>query len=354
MKQFLLDVVRGRRRGLAAFVARGGLGAASVVYGALHGMHRLAYEMGLLRRAVLPAPVLSVGNITAGGTGKTPLVEWVVRRLARRRLRVAVLARGYGRRPDGGDDVDLLGDAEHARRFAGSDRAASGRRAFEEFHPDAFVLDDGFQHYRLHRDLDLVTVDATNPFGYGRLIPRGLLRDRPSALRRAHLVVLTRVDQVPSEELEALRERVAKLSLDRPVAEAIHRPVGIRTLGDGRTAGLEWMRGRRLYAFCGLGNPEAFRRTLETAGAQVVKFRAFPDHHVYRPVEARQLEVEAQEFLAGALITTEKDATKLDPSAFRLPVASLRVELEMVRGGDRVEAMLEAAVRSPDPAIATI
>src|SRR5258705_5312146 len=166
------------------------------------------------------------------------------------------------------------------------------------------------------------------------------------------MIVLTRTDQVTPAELEALRSKIAQLSLDRPVAETVPRPVGVRTLTDNRAWGPDGVRGRRLYAFCGIGNPESFRRTVEAAGAQVVKFRAYPDHHVYRPAEARQLEVEAQEFLAGALITTEKDATKLDPSMFRLPVATLRVELEAVRGGERLEAMLESAVRTPDPAIA--
>ncbi len=354
MSSCLRDVVEGRRRGPGAAVVRGLLSVASVAYGAGHALHKLAFDLGLARRAVLPVPVISVGNIAAGGTGKTPLVEWVVRRLERRRLRVAVLARGYGRRPDGGDDEDLLGTSELVRRYADPNRVSSARRAVAEFHPDAIVLDDGFQHYRLHRDLDLVTVDATNPFGYGRLLPRGLLRDRPSALRRANAIVLTRTDQVTPSELASIREDLARHSLDRPVIDTVHRPAAVRTLADRRAWGPDWLKGRRVYAFCGVGNPESFRRTLESAGAEVVKFRAFPDHHVYRPAEARRLEVEAQEFLAGALVTTEKDATKLDAAAFRLPVASLRVELEAVRGGERLEAILESAVRSPDPAIAAL
>jgi tetraacyldisaccharide 4'-kinase len=352
MNAYLRDVLEGRRRGLGAALIRGLLSGASMGYGALHGLHRGVYQAGLLSQAVLPVPVISVGNLTAGGTGKTPLVEWVARRLERRRLRVAVLARGYGKRSDGGDDEDLLGASELIRRYVDPNRAAAGRRAVAEFRPDVIVLDDGFQHYKVRRDIDLVTVDATNPFGYGRLLPRGLLRDRPSALRRANAVILTRTDQVTVAELQGLREDVARWSLDRPVIDTVHRPVGVRTLVDRRTWGVDWLRGRRVYAFCGIGNPGSFRRTLESAGAEVVKFRAFPDHHVYRPAEAKQIEVEAQEFLAGALVTTEKDATKIEPSMFRLPVASLRVELEAVRGGERLEAILESAVRNPDPAIA--
>src|SRR5688572_10931907 len=184
MSAYLRDVIEGRRRGLGASVLRGFLSVASVGYGAAHGLHRMAFLMGLLRPAILPIPVISVGNLSAGGTGKTPLVQWVVRRLERRRLRVAVLARGYGRRPDGGDDEDLLEPSELVRRYADPNRAGAARRALAEFRPDIAVLDDGFQHYRIHRDVDLVTIDATQPFGNGRLLPRGLLRDRPSALRR--------------------------------------------------------------------------------------------------------------------------------------------------------------------------
>lgn len=354
MNGYFRDVIEGRRQGLGAALAGGLLSVASIGYAALHGLHRMAYRIGLLRRATLPVPVISVGNITSGGTGKTPLVEWIVRRIERRRLRVAVLARGYGRRLDGGDDEDLLGPSEFVRRFVDPNRVRAGRRAIAEFHPDAIVLDDGFQHYRLHRDIDLVTIDATNPFGYGRLLPRGYLRDRPSALGRAHAIILTRTDQVTVAELEELRGDVARFSRDRPIIDTVHRPTGVRTLADRRSWGVDWVRGRRIYAFCGVGNPGSFRRTLESAGAEVVKSRSFPDHHVYRPAEARQIEVEAQEFMAAALVTTEKDATKLDVSGFRLPVAALRVELEATRGGERLEAILESAVRTRDPAIAAL
>lgn len=354
MSGFFRDIIEGRRRGLAAAAGAGLLSLASVGYAALHGLHQGLYRVGLRRRVRLPVPVISVGNLTAGGTGKTPLVEWIARRFERRRLRVAVLARGFGRRPDGGDDEDLLGASEFVRRYVDPNRVRAARRALSEFRPEIFILDDGFQHFRMHRDVDLVTVDATNPFGYGRLLPRGLLRDRPSALRRAHAIVLTRTDQVTVAELEFLREEVARHGEGRPVIDTVHRPAGVRTLADGKSLGVDWLRGRRVFAFCGLGNPGAFRRTLESAGAEVVKFRAFPDHHAYRPAEARQIEVEAQEFLATALVTTEKDATKLDVRAFRIPLAALRVELEAVRGGERLEAILESAAHAPDPAIATI
>ena len=354
MHNYARDVIEGRRQGLAAAGVRALLSVASAGYGALHGLHRLAYSLGFARSATLPAPVISVGNISAGGTGKTPLVEWIARRLERRRLRVAVLARGYGKRADGGDDEDLLGPSDFIRRYADPDRVRSARAATREFRPEVFLLDDGFQHYRIRRDVDIVAIDATNPFGYGRLLPRGYLRDRPASLRRAHAIVLTRTDQVTPAELEGLRAEIAGYSLDRPIADSVHRPVGVRTLADGRARGLDCLKGRRVYGFCGLGNPGAFRRTLVAAGADVVKFRAFPDHHAYRLAEAQQLQVEAQEFMASDLVTTEKDATKIDAASFRLPVAAVRVELEIGRGIERLESILESCVRTPDPAIAAL
>lgn len=352
MKSYVLSVLQGRRRGLLAFLTLGALRAASVGYALAHGLHRLGYALGLLRAARLPAPVLSVGNLTVGGTGKTPLVELVARRLARRNLKVAVLARGYGRTGAGVDDEDLLGGMPNVTRFTGADRVASARRATAEIHPDVFLLDDGFQHYRVRRDLEIVTVDATNPFGPGGRVPRGLLRDDPRALARADLVVLTRTDQVTPAELSLVRERVAALSGGRPVVETVHRPCAVRTLWNGRTAPLEWLKGRAVYAFCGLGNPESFWRTAKAAGADVVKTRAFPDHHAYSPRDLRQMEAEAQEFMAAAMLTSEKDATKIEPSSFSRPLAALRVELEVTRGDELLEALLDRLVRDLAPAAA--
>ncbi|MBI4565477.1 MAG: tetraacyldisaccharide 4'-kinase [Planctomycetes bacterium] len=352
MRNYLLDVIHGRRWGVKAAAVRAALSAGSIAYETLHELHRLAYRLGLARSVRLPVPVVSVGNLTAGGTGKTPLVDYLARKLAGRRLRVAVLARGYGRRPNGGDDEYMLESLglPNVARFAAADRAAAARRAIEEFAADVLLLDDGFQHYRIRRDLEVVTVDATNPFSNGRLLPRGLLRDRPSALQRAGVVVMTRVDQAPEPELKLLRERIAKISGARPIVEAVHRPTAVRLVWNEREAPVEWVRARRLFAFCGLGNPEAFRRTLESCGARIVKFRAFPDHYFYRPLDLLKIEAEAQEFMAEGLITSEKDACKLDPAALHLPLASLRVEMELVRGEERLDALLDTLIRDRAPA----
>lgn len=342
MRSYYLSVISGERRGIVAALLRLVLGAGTGVYRLLHGGRRLLYRAGVLRSHRLAAPVVSVGNLTAGGTGKTPLVEWIARWFARRQCRVAVLARGYGRiEGTGRDDEDLFAemDLENVVRLAGRDRVASGRRAVGEYKADVLLLDDGFQHYRVRRALDLVAVDATRPFSNGRVLPRGLLREPPEALRRADLVVLTRTDQVAPEVLDGLRKRVG------PAVETVHRPVHLRQLGSKKRLELDWLKSRPFLGFCGLGNPEAFRKTLEGLGGNLVKFRAFEDHRAYDAGDARRLAAEAEEFMAEALVTTEKDATKLRAESFPLPVLALRVEIEVVRNEDLLEERLQAVVR---------
>ncbi len=342
MRRYYLSVISGQRRGPVALLLRGLLWLGTLVYAVLHGGRLVLYRLGVLRSVRFPCPVVSVGNITAGGTGKTPLVEYLARWFARKNFRVAILARGYGRVDAGGaDDEDLISgmELENVVRLAGADRAALGRKALADYRADLLLLDDGFQHFRLQRTLDLVAVDATNPFAGGRLIPRGLLRERPRALRRADLIILTRTDQVPADVLEALRERLG------PAVETVHRPVCIRSLWNRRQYGVEWLRGKGVYAFCGVGNPEAFRRTLESLGARIVKFRAFPDHHPYLPEDLRRLNAEAQEFMAEAVVTTEKDAARLNTEGFELPLTALRVEIEVTRNEELLEGRLLGIVR---------
>lgn len=348
MRRYYLSVIGGQRRGPVAAILRGLLRAGTIVYAALHGGRRLLYRFGLLRSVRLPCPVISVGNLTAGGTGKTPLVEYLARWFARRNFRTAVLARGYGRAADGQTDDEELPELENVVRLAGRDRVALARRAIDDHRAEILILDDGFQHYRLQRTLDIVTVDATHPFAGGMLLPRGLLRERPEALRRADLIVLTRTDQASPEELAALRERVG------PAVETVHKPMHVLNLWDRRKHALEWLRGRRVFAFCGVGNPDAFRRTLEALNADVVKFRAFPDHHPYMAQDLVRVSVEAQEFMAEVIVTTEKDAARLDPEGFELPLAVLRIEIEVTRNEGLLEERLLAVVRGIPRAAAPI
>ncbi|OHB76156.1 MAG: tetraacyldisaccharide 4'-kinase [Planctomycetes bacterium RBG_16_59_8] len=328
-----------RRDPISRFI-RGFLRLASLGYSVAVRTRSLMYRIGLLRAVRLPCGVISVGNVTAGGTGKTPMVAWLVRRLVERSLRVAVLSRGYGRLPGGrGDDEDFIerGMAGKAIRLTGKDRVASGRRAIADFSPDVILLDDGFQHFRIARDADILMVDATNPFSNGALLPAGLLREPPQAMKRADLIVLTRTDQVSPATLEGIRERIARLSGGKPVVESVHRALRIRNCWNKREHAPEWIRNKRVYAFCGIGNPQSFLRTLEPLGATVVKHRFFPDHYPYTPLDLHQLVAEAREFMADMLITTEKDLRRFDPEGVDFAVASVIVGLEIVKGGEDMD-----------------
>lgn len=351
MRRYYLSVISGQRRGLLSTLLRGVLWLAQIVYATLHRSRQILYGVGILRSHKFPCPVVSVGNITAGGTGKTPLVEFLVRWFARKNFRIAILARGYGKIDSrGSDDEDLISEMEleNVVRLPGSDRVATGRKALTEYRADLLILDDGFQHYRIQRGLDIVAIDATQPFANGYLLPRGLLRERPSALRRADLVILTRTDQVTPAELEGLRRQVG------PAVETIHKPVQVRSLWNRKKYGIDWLRGRNIYAFCGVGNPDAFRRTLESVGAHVVKFRPFDDHHAYTGQDLRRMNAEAQEFMAEAIVTTEKDATKVHAESFELPLAAVRIEIEIARNEELLEERLLAVVREIPRAAAPI
>lgn len=337
-----LALVRGQRRGPLAALGRLGLWALSLPYGAAVRLRNLAYDLGWLPRGGVEVPVISVGNLTTGGTGKTPCVEYVAGYFRDRDYRVCILSRGYGAEQGANDEflvlADLLPDVPHLQ---GADRLALARTAIEELESQVLVLDDGFQHRRLIRDVNLVLIDATCPWGHGHLLPRGLLREPASGLRRADAVIVTRCDQAEAGEVEAIRRRVEQLAPGRPIAETVHEPVELLN-ASGASAPLHTVHGRRVGAFCGIGNPEAFRRTLLDLGATDVDLRIYPDHHAYTRADVEALRAWAGALPAGAIIvTTQKDLVKLrlDDLAGRALWAP-RVRLRFRRGEAVVAALL--------------
>ncbi len=329
-------------------------------------MHRLrlqAYLRGWAAVRRLPCRVLSVGNLTLGGTGKTPMVEAIATLLCQRGYRVGVLSRGYGRRgreamtvvSDGtrclvlpevaGDEPVLL--AEHLPGVpvvVGRDRYAAGMLAVERFGVEVLVLDDGFQHLQLGRDLDILLLDSARPFGTGRLFPRGDLRERPSALGRADVIVFTRWERGMPMPPSAL-----PLAHPLPVSfRSCHEPSGLRALPDGRVLPLAALNGRRVLAFCGIGGPESFRRTLQRLGVVVVAFVAFPDHHPYTCLELADLIRMAEEHRAEVLVTTEKDSIRLRRlQPWRWQVWELQIRCKVVDHAPAWEAQLLGALAAP-------
>ncbi|PYS85356.1 MAG: tetraacyldisaccharide 4'-kinase [Acidobacteria bacterium] len=322
-----------------------------LLYGALVRTRLRLYRSGLLKTESVGAPVISVGNITAGGTGKTPLVEWAARAVASEGRRTCVLTRGYGRADerrrvvasDGGRvlaETDECGDEPRllAERLLGAasvvcdrDRVAAARWARENLGAEVFVLDDGFQHLRIARDLDIVTLDATAPWGGGHMLPCGRLREPPRGLTRADCVVITRAEL--ADDLEHLRAEVKRLSGGRAaVISSRVRTRGLTLLNpssDSPSTELESRAaGQSAAAFCAVGNPRAFFEHLRRAGFELRHTRAFPDHHAFTQGEVGAFAREAERRGARALLTTAKDAVKLRGYGFTLPCYVVETELE--------------------------
>jgi tetraacyldisaccharide 4'-kinase len=307
-----------------------GLTAAAMIasrfYGLGAGLRRTLYARGLLRTKKLPAPVISVGNLTVGGTGKTPVVACLAALWRDRGRRVAILSRGYGGRiqgptrlsdgerlyhkpPEVGEEPYWLARAlPGVAVYTGADRYAAGLAAWEEFKPDLFLLDDGFQHFQLHRDLDLVLLDAAAPFGNGSLLPRGPLREPLTALSAAQIIILTRFDHPRHEaNLSAIQKRFP----DKMVLTASISPVRVTSHPGGQAQAPEVVGHRALMAFAGLARPEVFAATLQDLGVDLKGFKFFPDHHNYTPQEVHDLAATARTLGAEALITTGKDWARL-------------------------------------------
>jgi tetraacyldisaccharide 4'-kinase len=340
-------LVTGEWRGPLAATLRFGLLLLTPLYRLALALRAIAYRLRILRVRRPSIPVVSVGNLTAGGTGKSPFVAWVVRRLLRAGKRPAVVSRGYRARPGESSDegrmfrraVPGILHVENAERHRGVERAAAEGAGVA-------VLDDAFQHRRCARDLDLVLVDATDPFGGGHLLPRGLLREPLGALRRADAIVVTRADQVEPGVKDRIVARLERAAPGRPVALARHAPVGVRPLLGAGASPPSALAGRRVLALSGLGRPAAFERTLADLGAEVVATARFPDHHVYDVRDVERVRRQAEEARAEAIVTTAKDAVKLEdaaPEGGEPEILVLDVEIEILAGGEELERALLAA-----------
>ncbi|OYT72921.1 MAG: tetraacyldisaccharide 4'-kinase [Chloracidobacterium sp. CP2_5A] len=308
-------------------------------------MRMALYETAYLTPKRLTKPVISVGNITAGGTGKTPLVEYIARYLTEEGHETVVLTRGYGRRsaarvvlndgqpaPDwalaGDEPLMLARQLPDVKVVVGADRYANGRFAEMAYGCDVFVLDDGFQHFQLQRDLNILVLDATDPFGNGELLPFGRLREPLYALKRADAVVVTRTDRAFDQA--HLLGVLAACDVTAPVFFAYHDIVGVYELGARRPQAQRTLVGQPIGAFSALGKPVIFEDDLANLGANVVFTKRFPDHHAYAADDIATLVAEAKAAGAKRLATTEKDAVKLEGFDFGdLPVSVVQIKTKL-------------------------
>jgi tetraacyldisaccharide 4'-kinase len=327
-------------------VQRAGLRLASIPYSVVVNLRNLAFARGWLSSHHAAVPVVSIGNLTVGGTGKTPCVEYVARFYCERAVRVAILSRGYGAAKGPNDEALVLGETlADVPHLQGADRIALARTAVEELASEVLVLDDGFQHRRLARDLDLVLIDATAPWGFGHLLPRGLLREPVSSLERADLILLTRCDQIGANDLQELRQHIQEAAPQAPLVETMHEPVEL-TNSDGDKLPLTALHSSPVAGFCGLANPEAFRRTLTDLGAHLVAFRTYPDHHRYTDVDFEDLETWSSSLPERTLfVTTHKDLVKVRCCALgECPLWSLRIRLRVEQGGEVLTQTLQSVL----------
>jgi tetraacyldisaccharide 4'-kinase len=317
----------------------------ALLYGSYVRLRAWLYSRGWLKQKRLKGMVISIGNLTVGGTGKTPMVIWLAEKLLAQGKRVAILSRGYRSANGTSDEIEMMRERFQDRVAfgVGKNRLVQGRSLEAQQEIDVFLLDDGFQHLQLARDIDIVLLDASREMGKERLLPAGRLREPLSALSRANLVVFTRMENAPGAR-EAI-ERLGRF----PVFAAETRLLGFRLFGGDRTMfPADSIGAGPFFAFCGIGNPEAFFRDLESWHVPVTGSRKFRDHHRYVPEDIALLERAASQANARAFLTTAKDAQNLAGLAFpSKPVYVSMIDLKLIPESEFLAA-IERALQTCD------
>lgn len=362
---FVLEVIFGQRKGKRAALMRAGLYVLSKIFQVLVKLRRFLYNVRILRDSTLGVQVIAIGNLTVGGTGKTPVVEKFARELQNQGRQVAILSRGYRSKPtpvstrllnkllfredrtpprivsDGKSlllDSDSAGDEPYMLAsnlkdvvvLVDKDRVKSGRYAIEKFGCDTLLLDDGFQYWKLRgRRRDIVLIDCQQPFGNERMLPRGTLREPPSHLARASTIFITKSDG----NTEALRKRIAQFNSTAPIIECIHHPLYFEDVFTGERFGLEFLSGRRVASLSGIAQPESFEKSLASVGAELVYSKRFADHHRFTQQEVINVINRSKKRQAQIIVTTQKDAVRFPKVDRRdIPILFMRVEIKILKG----------------------
>jgi tetraacyldisaccharide 4'-kinase len=362
---FVLEVIFEQRKGKRAAMMRGFLFALSKVFEGLVKLRRFLYNVRILRDSTLGVQVIAIGNLTVGGTGKTPVVEKFARELQDQGRHVAILSRGYRSKPPPmrkrlinkllfredrtpprivSDGKSLLLDSETAGDepymlasnlkdvvvLVDKDRVKAGRYAIEKFGCDTLLLDDGFQYWKLRgRRRDIVLVDCQQPFGNERLLPRGTLREPPTHLARASTIFITKSDG----KTEELRKRINQYNSTAPVIECVHHPLYFEDVFTGERMSIEFLDGRRVASLSGIAQPESFEKSLVGIGAELVYSKRFADHHRFTQQEVINAINRSKKRQAELIITTQKDAVRFPKIDRRdIPILFMRVEIKILKG----------------------
>jgi tetraacyldisaccharide 4'-kinase len=361
-EQSLLPIIQGKP-GLVPSIVRACLTLLVPIYSVGLKLYLLPYAIGLRKRYRLKTPVVCVGNITTGGTGKTPMTQFLCRTLQARGLNVAVLSRGYGganeygcaivsdgkevklTAAEAGDEPFLLATSlPGVPVLVGKDRRVTGALAETTFAPDLFVLDDGMQFWQLHRDMDLVLLNSVRPFDNGYPFPRGLLREPKSHIRRAAALILTGGEMAEPAQIDLAETQAKQIAPGKPVYRAGLRPMGLRPLtADGvkyrRT--IEDLRGKPVATICALGNPASFEKTVHGIGAMPVHSVRFRDHAAVSAEELADAVDACIKAGAELIVTTEKDAARINFSSSTVPIFALQAEMYV----ERAEALISSIVQ---------
>ncbi len=331
VKAYYVDLVQGKRKGALDAFFSFFLLCCSFVYGFLVKLVLACYQTGVCKTYQSPVRVISVGNLTWGGTGKTPLVETLARFFKDEGKNPAILIRGYGK-----DEVAMLKSKfKEICVLAGRDRVRTAKSALKHCSADIIILDDGFQHWRLGRDLDIVLIDCKTPFGNRRLIPRGILREPLSSLTRADVFILTK-SELAGENTGPIKQELRKYNPRAAIYEAVHTPRSLYRLTTKEGVEFSTIKDRPVALLAGIASPSSFVQTVSSLGAKVALRFDFPDHYRYGRKDLQKIAGQAAERQIETLITTEKDAAKLSglfrPGEFTLEILVLGVELEINRG----------------------
>jgi len=363
-------LVSGQSQGVIAAKLRALLNIAAIFYRLVIALCNRMFDSEIFKSwAVTPAglvtsdraqaavPVISVGNITVGGTGKTPLVIWLCDFLRAKDIKCVILTRGYKAvKGENDEPATLVRNCPDAALVINPDRLAGAIEAVKRHWAQVMIMDDGFQHRRLHRDIDIVTIDATLPFGYGRILPAGLLREPVSSLKRAHAAILTRCDLVPKDDLIKLEETIKGIKPDMVIGRTIHSPVCAKGAGN-KEIPLEKLRAKKVLAFCGIANPDAFLELLGRLGVNLVNLKIYNDHHAYTAGDVNDICRDAENLEADLILTTEKDYDKItlppDSRANGI-LAYLAVELRFIEGQDRIRQLIERSLAGKIPRKRTV
>jgi len=335
MNGYLLSIMKGQKSSFMAQLITYLLVPWSLIYGLGVFSHRNFYKLKGAYRA--PKPVISIGNITVGGSGKTPLVIWIARHLQDKGFKSVILTRGYmPQESNGSDEVDMLNEQiPYMPVLVGGNRVSNIKKSMRILPVDVYIADDAFQHWPLHRDLNIVAIDSGNPFGNGFLLPAGVLREPLSALKRADIFVLTKTNR--ANGLQGLSSKLKKINPQALMVESCHKAQGVIDVFGTEALPADFLRNLPVIGFCAIGDPLSFESELRNSGALIAKVFTYSDHHIYQQKDIQRMVEFCRSQAVPLLVTTHKDAVKLNifRDSFKgLRLVYLPIQLEITKGSD--------------------